>query len=64
MLMIASLTACSDHGPLVVSEQCEKFLKEQSRKFLFLIGEPMKIGKKTGADEIEREGTRPAESAA
>ena len=33
-----------------LSAQCEKFLREQSRKFLF---EPMRIGKQTGADEIE-----------
>jgi hypothetical protein len=47
-----------------MSAQCEKFLMEQSRKFLFLRGGPMKVGGKTGASGVEREGTGSAEGAA
>ena len=47
-----------------LSPQREKFLSEQSRKFLFCVGEPMVIGTTTGVDDIEREGTRLAESVA
>jgi hypothetical protein len=44
-----------------MSAQCEKFLIEQSRKFLFWGSEPMKVGGKTGAIGIERKGTGSAE---
>jgi hypothetical protein len=47
-----------------MSAQCEKFLIEQSRKFLFEANEPMEIGGKTGAVGIERTGTGSAEGAA
>jgi hypothetical protein len=44
-----------------LSAQCEKFLIEQSRKFLF---EPMRVGEQTGADDIERKGTGPVKGVA
>jgi hypothetical protein len=40
-----------------MSAQREKFLLEQSRKFLFWKREPMGFGTTTGADGIERKGT-------
>ena len=50
--------------PKQMSAQREKFLLGQSRKFLFGKREPMGIVTTTGADGIERKGTRSAESAA
>jgi hypothetical protein len=47
-----------------MSEQHEKFLREQSRKFLFWSIEPMEIGGKTGTVGIERKRAGSAESVA
>jgi hypothetical protein len=47
-----------------LSPQCEKFLIEQSRKFLFKADGPIEVGEETGAIGIERKGTGSAEGSA
>jgi hypothetical protein len=48
----------------MLSAQREKFLREQSRKFLFWRIEPVEIGGKTGTIGAERTGTGSAEDIA